>query len=136
MKIKNAQTIRVFKGRQWLSMLAGVGLGVLVVPTVFPVGNGASAQTGTPQPLSDFQNPNGSSDPFSDRGGGQVDSMFNLIHRAMQGSLKSADEFNSEQRQSLEEATAEFRAKQLERLQGQPQPPDTTQPGTTPQVEK
>jgi hypothetical protein len=96
-----------------LGVLAGASIAVMGLSTT------ALAQIGTPQPLADFQDKD-NPDPFSSRGGGQADSMFNLIHRAIQGPTKSVDEFNSEQRESLDSAAEEFRARQAELLRGNP----------------
>lgn len=79
----------------------------------------ALAQITTPQSIQDLQNPE-RSDPFSNRGGSQNNGFLDLIHRAVLGPSRSLDEFNSEQRESLDSAAAEFRAKQKERLQTQP----------------
>ena len=69
------------------------------------------------QPLSGsgFGNSDGSSDPFSSRGD-QSSGVMGLIHRAMQGQTKGADEFRAEQDESLDSAAAQFRARQQELL--------------------
>lgn len=70
----------------------------------------------TVDPLQDFHNPDGSSDPFSGRGDNSS-SIFNLIHQAMQGGFdvdRAAE--TSEQRESITDAAAAFRAKQRQLL--------------------
>jgi hypothetical protein len=82
-------------------------------------GSSVSAQAvNNAQPLSQplngngFPNADGSADPFSNRGGNQSSGVMGLIHRALQGQSKGADEFNAEQQQSLDSEAAQFRAKQ------------------------
>jgi hypothetical protein len=108
-----------------LSVLAGANL--LVLQLLLP----ASAQTGTPQPLEDFQTQN-KTDPFSSRGNGQADGIFDLIHRAIQGPSRSLDEFNSEQKESLDTAAADFRAQQRQRIQNQQSPVPPSSPAAVP----
>jgi hypothetical protein len=108
-----------------LSILAGASLASFsIATTVF-------AQTTTPQPLADFQEQD-NKDPFSSRGSGQGSSMFNLIHRAIQGPSKSAEDFNSEQQENLDSAAEEFRARQMELLRNKPLVPSATPPVVTP----
>jgi hypothetical protein len=93
----------------------------------------AQAQVGTIQPLQDFQDP-GKGDPFSNRGTGPMNGVMDLIHRSVLGPSRSLDEFASEQQESLDAATADFRAKQMERLRQQqaaPSSPTSTTPATT-----
>ncbi|MCY7384693.1 MAG: hypothetical protein LH628_19345 [Microcoleus sp. CAN_BIN18] len=61
------------------------------------------------QPLQDFQTQD-NTDPFSGRSSGS--GIFDLIHRSKLGGGRSMEEFNSEQRQNLNDAAAEFRNKQ------------------------
>jgi hypothetical protein len=75
----------------------------------------AIAQTADPQanPLADFQTQN--NDPFS----GQADasrSMMNLMQRMMQGDRPDAATFAATQRENLNDAMANFRAKQAQLL--------------------
>lgn len=116
-----------------ISRLSSVSLGILAAGSMAILGGAtpAVAQTGTPQPLADFKNQD-STDPFSSRGSGQADSMFNLIHRAIQGPSKSVDEFNSEQQESLDSAAAQFRARQAELLRGNA--PAATSPAPVPVI--
>jgi len=66
------------------------------------------------QPLQDFQT-NDSPDPFF--GGNSGTGIFDLIHRSRLGNGRSIEEFNTEQRQNLNDAAAEFREKQRQMLQ-------------------
>ncbi len=91
----------------YLSVALGVtaGCAVLVAP--------ATAQTADPQanPLADFQTQN--NDPFS----GQSDassSMINLMQRVMQSDRPDAATFAATQRENMNDAMANFRAKQMQ----------------------
>ncbi|MBE9119253.1 hypothetical protein IQ269_00135 [Tychonema sp. LEGE 07199] len=68
------------------------------------------------QPLQDFQTQD-NSDPFSGRSSGS--GIFDLIHRSRLGGGRSMEEFNTEQRQNLNDAAAEFRNKQRQLLEKQ-----------------
>ena len=74
----------------------------------------ASDLTNSPQPLQDFQTKD-NTDPFSGRSSGS--GIFDLIHRSRLGNGRSMEEFNSEQRQNLNDAAAEFRNKQRQMLE-------------------
>ncbi|MEG5017965.1 MULTISPECIES: hypothetical protein [unclassified Microcoleus] len=71
------------------------------------------------QPLQDFQTQD-NTDPFSGRSSGS--GIFDLIHRSKLGGGRSMEEFNSEQRQNLNDAAAEFRNKQRLLLENQAVP--------------
>ena len=71
------------------------------------------------QPLQDFQTKD-NTDPFSGRSSGT--GIFDLIHRSQLGGGRSMEEFNSEQRQNLNDAAAEFRNKQRLLLEKQAVP--------------
>ena len=71
------------------------------------------------QPLQDFQTKD-NTDPFSGRSSGS--GIFDLIHRSRLGNGRSMEEFNSEQRQNLNDAAAEFRNKQRQLLEKQAAP--------------
>ncbi|MEG4507275.1 hypothetical protein QUA81_26295 [Microcoleus sp. F6_B4] len=73
------------------------------------------------QPLQDFQTQD-NTDPFSGRSSGS--GIFDLIHRSNLGGGRSMEEFNSEQRQNLNDAAAEFRNKQRLLLEKQAVPPE------------
>ena len=70
------------------------------------------------QPLQDFQTKD-NTDPFSGRSSGS--GIFDLIHRSQLGGGRSMEEFNTEQRQNLNDAAAEFRNKQRLLLQKEDQ---------------
>lgn len=69
----------------------------------------ASGLNNSPQPLQDFQTQD-NTDPFSGRSSGS--GIFDLIHRSRLGNGRSMEEFNTQQRQNLNDAAAEFRNKQ------------------------
>ena len=69
----------------------------------------ASGLNNNAQPLQDFQTQD-NTDPFSGRSSGS--GIFDLIHRSRLGNGRSMEEFNTEQRQNLNDAAAEFRNKQ------------------------
>ncbi|MEG4799527.1 hypothetical protein QUB63_05160 [Microcoleus sp. ARI1-B5] len=71
------------------------------------------------QPLQDFQTQD-NTDPFSGRSSGS--GIFDLIHRSRLGGGRSMEEFNTEQRQNLNDAAAEFRNKQRLLLEKQAVP--------------
>ncbi|MEP6486941.1 hypothetical protein NDI43_11785 [Microcoleus vaginatus GB2-A3] len=71
------------------------------------------------QPLQDFQTQD-NTDPFSGHSSGS--GIFDLIHRSNLGGGRSMEEFNSEQRQNLNDAAAEFRNKQRLLLEKQAVP--------------
>ncbi|MEG4344022.1 hypothetical protein QUB70_12125 [Microcoleus sp. A003_D6] len=79
----------------------------------------ASGLTNSPQPLQDFQTQD-NTDPFSGRSSGS--GIFDLIHRSRLGNGRSMEEFNTEQRQNLNEAATEFRNKQRQILEKQAVP--------------
>ncbi len=71
------------------------------------------------QPLQDFQTQD-NTDPFSGRSSGR--GIFDLIHRSRLGGGRSMEEFNTEQRQNLNDAAAEYRNKQRLLLEKQAVP--------------
>ncbi|MEG4395404.1 hypothetical protein [Microcoleus sp. BROC3] len=71
------------------------------------------------QPLQDFQTQD-NTDPFSGRSSGS--GIFDLIHRSRLGNGRSMEEFNTEQRQNLNDAAAEYRNKQRLLLEKQAVP--------------
>ncbi|WP_009633234.1 hypothetical protein [Synechocystis sp. PCC 7509] len=92
-----------------LVAIAALGFFTLITPQL------AKAQSTDVNPLQDFQPQQG--DPFSSRNDNPTGSLFDLIHRAQLGSSRSAEEFNTEKNQSLNDAAAEFRKKQQQRIQ-------------------
>src|SRR6476646_3279788 len=98
-----------FQARLALGLLVAVAL----VPCLLP--QATFAQTaGAVQPLEDFQTKDGGTDPFSNRSGNGASGLFDLMHRAAFGGLRSADDYNAEQQQNLNDAAAQFRALQLQ----------------------
>ncbi len=93
----------------------------------------AKAQSTDVNPLQDFQPQQG--DPFSSRNDNPTGSLFDLIHRAQLGSSRSAEEFNTEKNQSLNDAAAEFRKKQQQRIQNPSQATTVENPTTTPSLQ-
>lgn len=92
-----------------LGIIASMGVSSLLIP------QSARAQSTDVNPLQDFQPQQG--DPFSSRNDNPTGSLFDLIHRAQLGTSRSADEFNADKNQSLNDAAAEFRKKQQQRIQ-------------------
>ena len=83
-------------------------------------------------PLKDFERQS-TNDPFAvDTEQDSFGGVYDLIHRAQRGNIRSADDFSTEQNQSLDEAAAGFRAKQRQLIQGQPQATPVN-PVSTPQ---
>lgn len=103
MTTKSTTLIHMRSTQITFSILAGIGVALGSL-------SAAIADTATPQPLQDFQNPDKASDPFSSRGG--QSGVMDFIHRAMQGSTRSIEEFSAEQNESLDASLAEFRAQQ------------------------
>lgn len=56
------------------------------------------------------------SNPFSGRSGNQGSSVLDLVHRAIQAGSLSSEDFQSQQQENLDSATADFRAAQQKRL--------------------
>jgi hypothetical protein len=108
--------------------------GLLLAGTLTTAGlEPAAAQVGPVKPLEDLQTKD-SADFFNGRGNGQSSSMMNFIQNAIIGSPRSMDEFNSDQKDSLDAATQQFRKQQAEQLrnnQSVPVAPTTPQPSLT-----
>jgi hypothetical protein len=114
-------------------ILAGLTLTLLGTGTLLTNTQPAQAQTGS---SSDLQAPVGSSDRNSQTNGdlGTLSNMFDLFHRAQQGSIADPYAFGRAQQQNLNTAAATFRQRQLELLQQQGQPgvaPQTSAPSLT-----
>lgn len=83
-------------------------------------------ETENVNPLQDFQtvdNP----DPFSNGGGL---GMFDLLHRSRLGINRNMSDFTTEQRQSINDEAAQFRAKQQLLIEG---PTTSSEDGVTPE---
>lgn len=106
-----------------------VGFACLLMPT-----SSWAQATVDPNPLQDL-NQEQNRDPFS-RGNDEdaYGGIMQLMHRAQMGTIRSTNEFYTEQDRSLNDAAAQFRQRQLERIQNQNQ----AQPANTinPQVAK
>jgi hypothetical protein len=110
--------------------LAGLGVGVALISAMSPAMAqfSADALKDTNQQNKDpFSNPNGSSSG--------TNGIFDLIHRAVMGQGKSFEEFNAEQSESLDAATAAFREQQQAQLGKSPVVPQTTSPVPAPTSE-
>lgn len=119
------------------SSLLWIALGVLGTSVL------GLAQPALAQPTSaDLQTPVGSSDRDANGNGdlSNIDTMFDLLHRAQMGSIRDPYEFNRDQQQNINTAASTFRQRQLELLRQQGQPgtssatPSATQtvsPGST-----
>ena len=108
-----------------LGTVAGISLVSLLMPQL------SWAQTTNVNPLQDL-NPEQNQDPFSSSSEGNSFSMFDIIHRANLGGSLNIDDYNAAQNESLNNAAAEFRKKQLQRMQQQQATPINQV--TTPQV--
>ncbi len=120
-----------------LSSIQGSALSVLATVATLGLMIGTAPRTlaqvsTSADPLKDIHN-DGSSDPFSNRGGNQTSSMMDFIHRAMQGQSQSSEDFTATQRENLNEAAEAFRKAQRERLanpQAAPAVPTPVVPST------
>jgi hypothetical protein len=79
----------------------------------------AQATSDQANPLTDFQNPNGGTDPFNNRTGDSNSNLLQLMQRLQQQSGTSPTEFRAAQQENLTDAAAMFRAKQQARLRQQ-----------------
>ncbi|WP_448574095.1 hypothetical protein [Trichothermofontia sp.] len=109
----------------WPQRLAWACLSLGLTPLILAQAGWAQETT---NPLSDFR-PNAEQGPGSFSRSGNGLSVFDMIHRARLGNL-DMDTFNQEQRQNLDDAAAQFRKQQRERL-GTPQPTPPTPPEST-----
>lgn len=106
----------------WPRRLAWACLSLGLTPLILAQAGWAQETT---NPLSDFR-PNAEQGPGSFSRSSNGLSVFDLIHRARFGNL-DMDTFSQEQRQNLDDAAAQFRKQQQQRL-GAPQPPAPAQP--------
>lgn len=89
------------------SLLAGTTFSILLLPQA------TLAQNLNTDPSQDFQR---DGDPING-GTGQSFSVFDLIHRSNLGSNRPPEEVTQEQKENLDDAAAQFRATQRQRLQ-------------------
>lgn len=102
-------------------LLSLLGAGALLL---FPVA--AMAQT------ADSLQQSGNSDVDSTFGDSDGLNMFEMMHRAQQGQIRTSSEFSQDQQQSISNEAADFRTRQQEAYQQQH--PGTVYPGVTPGV--
>jgi hypothetical protein len=113
-----------------LGIVASISFVSLLMPQLVKAQSTPVNSSTQVNPLQDFQPQEG--DPFSARNDNPTGSLFDLIHRAQLGSSMSADEFNTEKNQSVNDAAAEFRKKQQQRIQAPNQTGTVTNPVTAP----
>ncbi|MEG3876452.1 hypothetical protein QT972_03580 [Microcoleus sp. herbarium7] len=111
--------IKTSKSGNWMIRVAVSAIASCALFTPQATFAQASGLTNSPQPLQDFQTQD-NTDPFSGRSSGS--GIFDLIHRSRLGGGRSIEEFNTEQRQNLNDAAAEFRNKQRLLLEKQAEP--------------
>lgn len=97
------------------TIIFGLTVGLSVAALALPAGAQLQPRT-APSPLEDLQN-QGSSDPFSSRGGEQMNTVMDIIHRAIQSPSQSFEDFSASQRENLDDATKQFQELQRQRLQ-------------------
>lgn len=113
-KLENASA-KPFTGLALTFLMSFGAAGVLAQPTVAQVTN---PQVTNVDPFADTQANDGLSGLFNNRNDGSTSSVFDLMQRIMSGGANSAD-FQAQQQQNLNDAAAEFRAKQQQLLRGQ-----------------
>lgn len=96
-----------------MAILSAAGAAVVFLPQ--PTWAQNSSGSNSAAPLQDLQTQD-NTDPFSSRGGMGV---LDLIHRSQLGVSRDLNEFSLEQHQNLNDAAAEFRAKQRQLLEQQ-----------------
>jgi hypothetical protein len=111
--------IKTSKSGNWMIRIAASAIASCALLSPQATFAQASGLTNSPQPLQDFQTKD-NTDPFS--GGSSGSGIFDLIHRSRFGGGRSMEEFNTEQRQNLNDAAAEFRNKQRQLLEKQAEP--------------
>lgn len=99
--------------RTILGLLAATGIGLTVA--TLP----AYAQVRNSDLLTSPQSGDGSSDPFSSRGSGQLEGTFDLLHRLQQSPSRTLDEFQLDQQEEIDTAASDFRQQQQMLLQEQ-----------------
>jgi hypothetical protein len=130
MKISNP-LVSGFASTLLVRLALGVGISaalVAIASVMLP--QSASAQpTDTVQPLQDFNTQQNEVDPFTGRAGGSGFSVFDLIHNSRLYNSRDMNEFTVESRENIDDAAAQYRQQQLQRLGNPESPvaPDTTQ---------
>lgn len=121
-----------------LTLLVRLALGVGLSATLAAISSAILTQTALAQPadrvqpLQDFNTQQNEVDPFTGSAGGGGFSVFDLIHNSRLYNSRDMNDFTTESRENIDDAAAQFRQQQLQRL-GNPVSPMT--PETTPQVE-
>lgn len=115
-------------GKRLTQLVLGLLAGTALVPFVLP--QIILAQSLDRDPSQDFQRQD-NNDAVYGSGTGQNFSVFDMIHRANLGNNRSIEDFSVEQRENLDSAAAEFRAKQRERLQIQQNQADPGNPASS-----
>ncbi len=112
--MKTKLEIQSVKPLAWVALNFVVGLGMVSL-----IAQPSIAQVTSVDPFSDTQSKDGLSDIFSNRSDGSSTSVLNLIQRLSTGGTNPAD-FQAQQQQNINDAAAQFRAQQRQRIQGQP----------------
>ncbi|MBD1838145.1 MULTISPECIES: hypothetical protein [unclassified Coleofasciculus] len=96
-----------------LGVLAGMGFASCLLPQL-TLAQSTLSQPGAVSPADTFQEQN--TDPFSRTNNGGASGVFDLMHRATLGNIRSMDEFNTDQKNNLNTAADQFRRQQLQLL--------------------
>lgn len=123
----NTHHIMKLSTRSILGLLAitGMGLTMMALP--------ASAQVRNSDLLTSPQSGDGSSDPFSSRGSGQMEGAFDLLHQLQQTPSRTLGEFQLDQQEEIDTAASDFRRQQQMLLQQQPPSPQSNNSTITPE---
>ncbi len=109
---------RLHLTRLILSTLAGIGLfsSLLAQRSWAQLRSDENVNT---QPLQDYLSPQQqNSNPFSSQSRGDSLGTLDLVRRATQGSKLSVEDYSNQQNENLDSAASQFRARQLEQIQG------------------
>lgn len=106
-----------------LGTVAGIGLfsSLLVQPTWAEPSAPSYNPNSDANPLQGLGPQDYGSDPFARMNRGDSMGLMDLMRRATQSGNRSIDDFNSEQNQSIDQAAAQFRARQQQQIQGKKQ---------------
>ncbi len=101
-----------------LTLCIAAGISVVSLLQLQP--SWAQTATDANNPLQDFDSQQ-NGNPFSSRGddGQAFSGIMQLMHRAQQGSIRSINDYSTEQNQNLDAAAAKFRQRQLQMMQNQ-----------------
>lgn len=129
MKISN-QSISEFGSILLTRLTLGVSIIAAAAIAISPESASAQSAPGV-QPLQDFNSQQNEVDPFTGRAGGGGFSVFDLIHNSRLNNSRDMNEFITENRENIDDAAAQFRQQQLERLGN---PASSITPATTPKT--